>query len=80
MGAISLWALAGLLPAYGGEDSKNFARSLRRRFAVIGLFIGSAVVGTVWESTGNIAVTAGVTVVIVVGLWFYSEHGDRPAA
>jgi hypothetical protein len=80
MESLALWALAGLLPAYSGEDSKNLARSLRRRFAMVGLLFGSALVGTLWESTGNIAVTAGASVVIVVGLWLYSELGDRPAA
>ncbi len=80
MGAIALWALAGLLPAYTGEDSKNVARSLRRRFAMVGLLIGLALVGTVWEWTSNLAVTIGMAVMIVVGLWFYSEHGHRPAA
>ena len=80
MGAIALWALAGLLPAYTGEDSKNVARSMRRRFAMVGLLIGLALVGTVWEWTSNLTVTIGMAVVIVVGLWFYSEHAHRPAA
>jgi hypothetical protein len=80
MGAIALWALAGLLPAYAGEDSKNLARSLRRRFALVGLLFASALVGTLWEWTANIVVTGGASVVIVVGLWLYSEHAHRPAA
>jgi hypothetical protein len=80
MEAIALWALAGLLPAYGGEDSKNLARSLRRRFALVGLLLASALVGTLWEWTANIAVTGGASVVMVVALWLYSEHAHRPAA
>lgn len=80
MGAIALWALAGLLPAYAGEDSKNLARSLRRRFALVGLLFSLALIGSVWEWTANIAVIVGASVVIVAGLWLYSEHGDRPAA
>jgi hypothetical protein len=79
MESIGLWALAGLLPAYTGEDSKNVARSLRRRFAVVGLLFGLTLVGTLWESTANIPVTVGASVVIVVGLWLYSEHAHRPA-
>jgi hypothetical protein len=74
------WALAGLLPAYPGDDSKNMARSLRRRFALLGLVFASAVIGTLWDWTANLAVTGGASVVIVAGLWLYSEHGDRPAA
>jgi hypothetical protein len=80
MGALALWALVRLLPAYTGEDSKNLARSLRRRFALVGLVFASALVATAWDWTASIAVTAGVAVVIVAGLWLYSEHGDRPAA
>ena len=80
MGGFALWALAGLLPAYTGEDSKNVARSLRRRFAMVGLLVGLAVVGTVWEWTSNLGATIGTAVVIVVALWLYSEHGHRPAA
>lgn len=78
--SLALWALARLLPTYTGDDSNNLARSLRRRFALVGLLFASALVGTLWEWTANIAVTAGASVVMVVGLWLYSEHGDRPAA
>ena len=78
--ALPLWALVRLLPVYTGDDSKNLARSLRRRFALVGLLCASALVATVWDWTANIAVTAGVAVVMVIGLWLYSEHGDRPAA
>jgi uncharacterized membrane protein len=78
--SLPLWALARLLPVYTGEDSKNFARSLRRRFALVGLVFGSALVGSLWEWTANIAVTGVVSVVMVVGLWLYSEHAHRPAA
>ena len=78
--AIGLWALARLLPAYTGEDSRNLARSLRRRFALLGLLIGLTVVGTLWEWTADIALTGGAAVVILAALWLYSEHADRPAA
>jgi hypothetical protein len=80
VGALALWALARLLPAYTGEDSKNFARSLRRRFALVGLFLGSALVVSLWQWTANFAVAGVATVVILAGLWFYSEHAHRPAA
>ncbi len=80
MGALALWAVARLLPPYTGEDSKNLARSLRRRFALVGLFLGLTLVVSLWDWTANIAVTGGASVVIVTGLWFYSEHGHRPAA
>jgi uncharacterized membrane protein len=56
------------------------ARSLRRRFAVLGVLLGLTLVGTLWESTANIAMTGGAAVLIGTGLWLYSEHGDRPAA
>ena len=79
MESLALWALTKLLPVYSGEGN-HLARSLRRRFALVGLLFGLAVVGTVWEWTLNIAVTGGASVVIVAGLWLYSEHGDRPAA
>ena len=78
--SLALWALAKLLPVYSGEDNNNLARSLRRRFAVVGLLFSFALIGSVWEWTANIAVTVGASVVIVAGLWLYSEHGDRPAA
>ena len=80
MESLALWALAGLLPTYSGEDNKNLARSLRRRFALLGLLLGVTLVGSFWEWTANIAVTGGASVVIVAGLWLYSEHGDRPPA
>ena len=80
MESLAAWALAGILPPYTGEDSKNVARSLRRRFAMVGLLFGLTLVGTLWESTANIALTVGAAVVIVVGLWFYSEHAHRPSA
>jgi cobalamin synthase len=80
MGAIALWALAGLLPVYTGDHDRNLARSLRRRFALVGLLVGVTLVGTLWEWTANLAVVGGASVVIVVLLWLYSEHGDRPAA
>jgi hypothetical protein len=80
MGSIALWALARLLPVYTGEGDKHLARSLRRRFALVGLLFGLAVVGTVWEWTANGVVTIAASVVIIAGLWLYSEHGDRPAA
>ncbi|HEV3103674.1 MAG TPA: hypothetical protein VG426_15210 [Candidatus Dormibacteraeota bacterium] len=79
MESLALWALARVLPTYTGEDSQNPARSLRRRFAFVGLIFASALVGSVWEWTANIAVTGGASIVIVAGLWLYSEHGDRPA-
>jgi hypothetical protein len=80
MESLTGWALAGLLPIYTGEDSKNVARSLRRRFAMLGLILGLTLVGTLWEWTANIGVTVGASVVILAGLWLYSEHGHRPAA
>ncbi len=80
MESLALWALARLLPTYTGEDSKNLARSLRRRFASVGLLFGLALVVSLWDWTGSIAVTGGASVVMVVGLWFYSEHSHRPAA
>lgn len=75
MQAFALWALAGLLPTYAGEDSKNFARSIRRRFALLELLFGSGLVAFLWDWTANIAVIGGASVVIVAGLWLYSEHG-----
>jgi hypothetical protein len=45
-----------------------------------GLVFSSALVGTLWEWTASIAITGGASLVIVAGLWLYSEHGDRPAA
>jgi hypothetical protein len=69
-----------LLPAYPGDDSKDLARSLRRRFAMVGLIVGLALVGTLWDWTANFAVIGGASVVILAGLWLYSEHGDRPVA
>jgi hypothetical protein len=80
MGSLVAWAFARLLPAYSGADSTNMARSLRRRFAVLGVVLGLTLVGTLWEWTANIAVTGGAAVLIAAGLWFYAEHGDRPAA
>jgi hypothetical protein len=79
MESLALWALARLLPVYSGEGS-NLARSLRRRFAMVGLLFALALVGTLWEWTANIALTGGASLVILAGLWLYSEHGNRPAA
>jgi hypothetical protein len=78
--SLALWALAKLLPPYTGEDSKNLARSLRRRFALVGLLLVSWVPFSLWDWTANIAVTGGASAVMVAGLWLYSEHGDRPVA
>jgi phosphoglycerol transferase MdoB-like AlkP superfamily enzyme len=78
MESLALWALARLLPPYTGEDSKNLARSLRRRFALVGLLFGLAPIGTLWNWTANIAVTCGASVVMLAGLWLYSEHWHRP--
>lgn len=69
-----------MLPAYTGEDSKNLARSLRRRFALVGLLFGLTLVLSLWQWTANIAVTGVASVVIAAGLWLYSEHGSRPVA
>jgi hypothetical protein len=80
MVSIAYWALARLLPPYSGEGDKHLARSLRRRFALLGLLFGLAVVGTVWDWTANGALTIAASVAIIAGLWLYSEHGDRPAA
>ena len=74
------WALAGLLPGYPQQDSGNLARSLRRRFALVGLLLGVTLALSLWDWTANIAITGGAAVVIAAGLWLYSEHGDRPAA
>jgi hypothetical protein len=79
MESLALWALARLLPVYSGEGD-HLARSLRRRFAMVGVFFAVALIGTLWEWTANIAVTGAASVVMVAGLWLYSEHGDRPAA
>lgn len=79
MESLALWALTRLLPVYSGEGN-HLARSLRRRFALVGLVFSSALVGTLWEWTASIAITGGASLVIVAGLWLYSEHGDRPAA
>ena len=79
MESLALWALARLLPTYSGDGS-NLARSLRRRYAMVGLLFALALVGTLWEWTASFAVTGGASLVIVAGLWLYSEHGDRPAA
>ena len=80
MPSLVMWALAGLLPVHRGDDTGNVARSLRRQFAVVGLVFSSALVGALWEWTASPAVTVGASVVIVAGLWFYSEHGDRAEA
>ena len=80
MPSLVLWAFAKLLPVSRGDDGGNVARSLRRQFAVVGLVIASALIGALWDRTANIAVTGGATVVIVAGLWLYSEHGDRAEA
>ena len=80
MESLALWALARLLPTYTGQDSKNPPRSLRRRFACLGLLFGVALVGTLWEWTANISLTGGAFVAILAGLWLYSEHWERPAA
>jgi len=80
MQSLALWALAKLLPVYSGEGSENVARSLRRRFALVGLLVGSALVGALWEWTASTAVIIGASVVIVTGLWLYSEHGERAEA
>jgi hypothetical protein len=77
--SLALWALARLLPVYSGEGC-DLARSLRRRFAMVGLLFASALVGTLWEWTANVAVTGAASIMIVAGLWLYSEHGNRPAA
>jgi hypothetical protein len=79
MESLALWALAKLLPVYSGEGN-HLARSLRRRFAMVGLLFAVALIGTLWEWTASVAVTGGASVVIVGALWLYSEHGDRPAA
>jgi hypothetical protein len=47
---------------------------------MMGLLVSSALVGTLWEWTANVAVTGVAALVIVAGLWLYSEHGDRSAA
>jgi hypothetical protein len=65
MGAVALWVR--LLPAYTGDDNKNLARSLRRRFALVGLLFASALVATVWDWTANIAITAGAAVMHLRG-------------
>jgi hypothetical protein len=80
MESLGLWALARLLPTYTGEDSKNLARSLRRRFALVGLLFGSGLVAFLWDWTANIAVIGGASVLMVAGLWLYSEHGHRSEA
>jgi hypothetical protein len=80
MQALALWALARLLPAYRGEDGDDPARSLRRRFALVGLLLGSGLVAFLWDWTANLAVVGGASVVIVAGLWLYSEHGQRSEA
>ena len=79
MEALSAWALARLLPAYTGADSKNLARSLRRRFAAVGLLLGVTIVLTLWDRTANAVLTVAVGVVIAAGLFFYSERAHRPA-
>ena len=79
MQALALWALAGLLPVSGGDDSRNFARSLRRRFALVGALFGLGLVAFVWDWTANIVVTCVASVVILAGLFYYSEHAHRPA-
>jgi hypothetical protein len=44
--SLALWALAKLLPVYSGEDNNNLARSLRRRFALVGLLFSLALIGS----------------------------------
>jgi len=80
MEALALWAFAGLLPASPRGDGNDFARSLRRRFALVGAVFSLALIGALWEWTANVAITGLASVVILAGLWRYSEHGDRPAA
>lgn len=80
MESLVAWAFVGLLPAYAGGDGEHVARSLRRRFAMLGLLLGVTLVGTLWEWTANGAITVGVSVVILAGLWLYSEQGDRRGA
>jgi len=77
---LALWAFARLLPTYTGENSKNVARSLRRRFALVGLIFGSGLVAFLWDLTASLAVVGGTSVVIVMGLLIYSELAHRPAA
>jgi hypothetical protein len=80
MGSLVARAFAGLLPGYPGADSTNMARSLRRRFAGVGVILGLTLAGTLWEWTANLAMAGAAAVLIGVGLWLYSERGDRPAA
>jgi len=79
MQQLGLWAFSRLLPVYTGEHSKNLARSMRRRFAALGVFFGAALVLTLWDSTGSLVLCAVVGVAIVLGLYFYSEHAHRQA-
>ncbi|MEO8745061.1 MAG: hypothetical protein ABI334_09545 [Candidatus Dormiibacterota bacterium] len=80
MQAFALWAFAKFLPPTYGANSKDVARSLRRQFALVGLFLVSGLVVTLWSWTSNIVVAAGTLVVMGAGLWLYSEHGAQPAA
>lgn len=80
MESLALWAFAKLLPAHSGDDGPDVARSIRRRFALVGLLVASALVGSIWEWTANLALTGWASVAFLAGLWLYSEHGDRPAA
>jgi CHASE2 domain-containing sensor protein len=78
--ALALWAFAGLLPTHQGEDGNDPARSLRRRFALVGLLLGSGLAAFLWDWTANLAVVGAASVVMVAALWLYSEQGRRSEA
>jgi len=71
------WALAKLLPPSVDQRSKDYARSIRRRFAALGLILTLGLVAFLWDETGNLAGCAAGGAVALVGLWFYAEHGHR---
>ena len=75
-----MWALAKLLPVSRGDGSGNVARGIRRQFAAVGLVAGAGLIAALWDWTANLGLIVAATVVIVTGLWFYSEHGDRAEA
>lgn len=78
--SLALWAFVKHLPIYDGKGSQDFARSLRRRFALLGALLALTLALSLWDWTGSLVGGGGVAAISLCGLWLYSEHGQRPAA
>ena len=83
VGAVFLAPFAGyvfakLLPPYTGEGDKNYARSLRRRLAVVGLVMAVGLTAFLWDWTANVVAWGGVFLAMMVGLWLLRRA--RPSA